>query len=116
MLAATGESVSAVVEFNVPDEILTERICGRWIHKASGRSYHVKFAPPKSLRELTTAQVEKFKKTFKLFDKDGDGEITLEEYISVCKDVGETGIDAEFEKEFKKQDLDNNGKISFDEF
>ena len=32
----------------VPDEVLTERICGRWIHKASGRSYHTKFAPPKS--------------------------------------------------------------------
>merc|ERR1712054_104975 len=28
--------------------ILEERICGRWIHKASGRSYHVKFNPPKT--------------------------------------------------------------------
>ena len=27
-----------------------ERICGRWIHKASGRSYHVQFKPPKSLK------------------------------------------------------------------
>ena len=27
--------------------ILEERICGRWMHKASGRSYHVKFSPPK---------------------------------------------------------------------
>ena len=35
----------------VPDEVLTERICGRWVHKASGRSYHVKFAKPKSLGE-----------------------------------------------------------------
>ncbi len=24
-----------------------DRISGRWIHKASGRSYHTKFAPPK---------------------------------------------------------------------
>ena len=31
--------------------MLTERICGRWVHKASGRSYHVKFARPKSLGE-----------------------------------------------------------------
>ena len=29
--------------------MLEERICGRWIHKASGRSYHAKFKPPKSL-------------------------------------------------------------------
>jgi len=35
----------------VPDEVLTERICGRWVHKSSGRSYHVKFARPKSLEE-----------------------------------------------------------------
>jgi len=39
-----------VIELNVPDEVLTERICGRWVHKASGRSYHVKFSPPASLK------------------------------------------------------------------
>ena len=32
----------------MPDSVLEERICGRWIHKASGRSYHTKFKPPKS--------------------------------------------------------------------
>merc|ERR1719316_2307412 len=48
MLAESGERVGKVLEFQVPDAVLTERICGRWIHKASGRSYHVKFAPPKS--------------------------------------------------------------------
>ncbi|KAJ9452996.1 Adenylate kinase 3, partial [Diplonema papillatum] len=41
--------VSTVLALQVPDSVLEERICGRWIHKASGRSYHVKFAPPKSL-------------------------------------------------------------------
>ena len=49
MLAEDGEKVTYVVALAVPDEVLTERICGRWVHKASGRSYHVKFAPPKSL-------------------------------------------------------------------
>jgi len=49
MLAGSGDKVSSVLALEVPDEILTERICGRWVHKASGRSYHVKFAPPKSL-------------------------------------------------------------------
>jgi adenylate kinase len=44
-----GDKVRCVIEFNVPDSILEERICGRWIHKASGRSYHVKFKAPKSL-------------------------------------------------------------------
>jgi len=48
MLAETGEKVNNVIEMHVPDEVLEERICGLWIHKASGRSYHVKFKQPKS--------------------------------------------------------------------
>lgn len=48
MLAQKGECVSTVLTLNVPDEVLEERICGRWIHKKSGRSYHNKFNPPKS--------------------------------------------------------------------
>ena len=39
--------IDAVLEFKVPDSVLVERICGRLIHMASGRSYHEKFAPPK---------------------------------------------------------------------
>merc|ERR1719399_1939712 len=53
VLEETNDKVSSVIEINVPDEILEERICGRWIHKASGRSYHVKFNPPKSLQGRT---------------------------------------------------------------
>ena len=51
VLAQAGDRVSLVLALEVPDAVLTERICGRWVHKASGRSYHVKFARPKSLRE-----------------------------------------------------------------
>jgi len=50
MLAKTGEAVSLVMAFDVDPGVLEERICGRWIDKASGRSYHVKFAPPKSMK------------------------------------------------------------------
>jgi adenylate kinase len=50
LLAETGECVTDVCSLEVPDAVLEERICGRWIHKKSGRSYHVKFAPPKSLK------------------------------------------------------------------
>ena len=35
--------INHVIEFKVPDEVLVERICGRLIHAASGRSYHEKF-------------------------------------------------------------------------
>mmetsp|Transcript_5160 Transcript_5160/g.5920 ORF Transcript_5160/g.5920 Transcript_5160/m.5920 type:complete len:329 (-) Transcript_5160:122-1108(-) len=49
MLAKTGECVTSIVAFQAEDRVLEERVCGRWMHKASGRSYHVDFCPPKSL-------------------------------------------------------------------
>jgi adenylate kinase len=42
------EKVDLVMALDAKDEVLVERICGRWVHMASGRSYHVKFAQPKS--------------------------------------------------------------------
>ncbi|MDA9097391.1 adenylate kinase [bacterium] len=51
VLAKNGEAVERVIELQVPDAVLEERICGRWVHKSSGRSYHVKFNPPKSLKK-----------------------------------------------------------------
>jgi adenylate kinase len=51
MLAKEGAFVTKVIELQVPDDVLEERICGRWIHKNSGRSYHVKYAPPKSMKK-----------------------------------------------------------------
>jgi len=47
MLQEKKKVLSDVVHLHVPDSILEERITGRRIHKASGRSYHVKFSPPK---------------------------------------------------------------------
>ena len=49
MLAKQGANVDKVLNFAIDDAILEERITGRWIHSASGRTYHTKFAPPKSL-------------------------------------------------------------------
>ena len=50
LLVSEGACVTKVISLEVPDDVLEERICGRWIHKSSGRSYHVKFAPPKSMK------------------------------------------------------------------
>ena len=47
MFKEQGKTIDKVIEFKVDDDILVERIEGRRIHKASGRSYHVKFNPPK---------------------------------------------------------------------
>jgi len=48
LLAATGDSVSRALDFMIADDVLQDRISGRWVHKASGRSYHAKFNRPKS--------------------------------------------------------------------
>lgn len=50
MLAKQGEAVSLIMAFDVDAGVLEERICGRWMDKKTGRSYHVKFAPPKSMK------------------------------------------------------------------
>ena len=47
MFKASGKKIDKVIEFNIDDNLLIERIEGRRVHKASGRSYHVKFNPPK---------------------------------------------------------------------
>jgi adenylate kinase len=42
-----GVDIDYVVEIDVPDEAIVERMSGRRSHPASGRTYHVKFNPPK---------------------------------------------------------------------
>ncbi len=42
-----GVGIDYVVEIDVPDEAIVERMSGRRSHPASGRTYHVKFNPPK---------------------------------------------------------------------
>ncbi len=39
--------VDVVLEIDVPDADIIERMSGRRVHLASGRTYHVKFNPPK---------------------------------------------------------------------
>jgi adenylate kinase len=42
-----GVAIDTVLEIDVPDEAIVERMSGRRVHPASGRSYHVRFNPPK---------------------------------------------------------------------
>jgi adenylate kinase len=42
-----GVAIDYVVEIDVPDDAIVERMSGRRSHPASGRTYHVKFNPPK---------------------------------------------------------------------
>ena len=46
-MKAAGVNLDIVLEIDVPDEAIIERMSGRRAHLASGRTYHVKFNPPK---------------------------------------------------------------------
>ncbi|MCH8538788.1 MAG: adenylate kinase, partial [Alkalimonas sp.] len=42
-----GIVIDHVIEFDVPDDVIVERMAGRRVHPASGRVYHVVYNPPK---------------------------------------------------------------------
>lgn len=46
-MRAAGVDLDYVLEINVPFEAIIERMSGRRSHPASGRTYHIKFNPPK---------------------------------------------------------------------
>jgi adenylate kinase len=46
-MKASGVALDYVLEIDVPDEAIIERMSGRRVHQPSGRSYHLKFNPPK---------------------------------------------------------------------
>ncbi|MEW6098718.1 MAG: adenylate kinase [Pseudomonadota bacterium] len=46
-MKTAGVKIDYVLEIDVPEEAIIERMSGRRVHAASGRTYHVKFNPPK---------------------------------------------------------------------
>src|SRR5574343_2025474 len=46
-MKAAGVKLDVVLEIDVPDSSIIERMSGRRVHVASGRTYHVVFDPPK---------------------------------------------------------------------
>jgi len=46
-MKAAGVKLDLVLEIDVPDEAIIERMSGRRVHQPSGRTYHLKFNPPK---------------------------------------------------------------------
>ncbi|MFA5959101.1 MAG: adenylate kinase [Tatlockia sp.] len=65
-----------IVEIAVPDEEIINRLCGRRIHVASGRVYHVQFNPPteEGLDNLTKEP---------LIQRDDDKEDTIKKRLAV---------------------------------
>jgi len=46
-MKTAGVKLDYVLEIDVPDAAIIERMSGRRVHVASGRTYHVKYNPPK---------------------------------------------------------------------
>ena len=46
-LLDAGIPIDYVLEISVPDAEIVERMSGRRVHPASGRTYHIKYNPPK---------------------------------------------------------------------
>jgi Ca2+-binding EF-hand superfamily protein len=53
---------------------------------------------------------------FKRYDENGDGEISLDEFVALLEDLGDGLSDAERRLAFDATDQDENGSIGFHEF
>lgn len=75
-LEAMGVVIDHVIEINVPDEDIIERIAGRRVHPESGRTYHIQHQPPKVEGiDDVTGEV--------LIQRDDDKEETVRKRLSV---------------------------------
>jgi adenylate kinase len=73
-----GVALDYVLEIDVPDDEIIARMSGRRVHPASGRSYHVKFNPPKVRdRDDLTGEA--------LVQRDDDREETVRKRLEVYR-------------------------------
>ncbi|OWM71616.1 calmodulin-like protein 11 [Punica granatum] len=66
--------------------------------------------------ELSDEQIVEFKEAFTLFDKDGDGCISLEELATVISSLDQCPSEKELREIISEVDADGNGTIEFAEF
>ncbi|HVZ46741.1 MAG TPA: adenylate kinase [Ramlibacter sp.] len=75
-MKAAGVKIDYVLEIEVPFEAIVERMSGRRSHPASGRTYHIKFNPPKvEGRDDVTGEP--------LIQRDDDREETVQKRLAV---------------------------------
>merc|ERR1712167_506328 len=65
---------------------------------------------------LTEEQRECFTQAFGMFDSDGSGVVSREEFGDVCLSVGMTPTEDELEAMIKELDQDGSGDIDLNEF
>ena len=71
-----GVAIDYVLEIAVPDSAIVERMSGRRVHPASGRTFHIKFNPPKVAGKDDVTGDE-------LIQRDDDKEETVTKRLSV---------------------------------
>jgi adenylate kinase len=75
-MKAAGVAIDFVLEIDVPDAEIIERMSGRRVHVGSGRTYHVRFNPPKAEgRDDVTGEP--------LIQRDDDREDTVRKRLEV---------------------------------
>ncbi|GMU72734.1 MAG: adenylate kinase [Burkholderiales bacterium] len=75
-MRGAGVAIEVVLEIDVPDAAIVERMGGRRVHLASGRTYHVRFNPPKVAgRDDATGEA--------LIQRDDDREETVRKRLDV---------------------------------
>jgi len=68
-------------------------------------------------RDTSKAEVHReMRTTFDKFDRNGSGELNLEEYKKAWKFLGKPGTEQEMEEAFASVDIDNSGYVEWDEF
>ncbi|WP_372527592.1 adenylate kinase [Piscinibacter sp.] len=78
-MKAAGVKLDFVLEIDVPDEAIIERMSGRRSHAPSGRTYHLKFNPPKVAgRDDVTGE--------ELVQREDDKEETVRRRLQVYQD------------------------------
>tara|TARA_R110001599_G_scaffold64023_3_gene178932 strand:- start:552274 stop:552930 length:657 start_codon:yes stop_codon:yes gene_type:complete len=81
-----GVAIDYVLEIDVPDEAIVERMSGRRVHPTSGRTYHVKFNPPKTEgQDDVTGEA--------LIQRDDDKEDTVKKRLDVYHKQTEILVD-----------------------
>ena len=85
-MVEAGVNLDAVVEIDVPDEAIVERMSGRRVHIASGRTYHVTYNPPKvEGKDDVTGE--------DLIQRDDDKEETVKKRLAVYHEQTEVLVD-----------------------
>ena len=65
---------------------------------------------------ITSEQKVEYREAFALFDKNGDGTITVTELGTVMRSLGNNPTESELQDMINEVDADGNGTLEFDEF